>query len=404
MNIKPDKIQIRNFLTIRYNPLDKPLISPATWENFKQKTTDPQGYQSENLLRKSISRSLDKIEGTICVSLSSGIDSTLCLALLRKVFPKRKILAICAVFEDAVDESKIAKQIAEKFEADFKILHMESLFANMPEIIFVTKKPRWNTYSHLVAKEAGRHGKILVTGDGADELFGGYTFRYDKFLKLLKDRDSWSIRVKKYLECHNRDWVPDQQELFGNRIKFDWNEIYKYFKYSFTNPLPSLQQVMLADFNGKLLYDFIPTGKAIYNHYNLVGAPIFLDPDVIRFAQQLPIEQKYDHGKQIGKLILRKITEKLGVKHSNEKLGFSPSLFFDWKNHGKNICQNYLLNRSSNIFHDKIINYEWVVKAFEKIEDDGDVRYLNRIISILALEIWYRIFITKEMKETQTLA
>jgi len=391
-------------LTIRYNPLDRSTIPPATWRDFKQKTSDPEGYQSEDLLKKSILRSFDGIDGTINVSLSSGIDSTLCLALLRNVFPRRKILAICAVFEDTVDESKIAKQISEKFETDFKILHMESLFANMPEIIFITKKPRWNTYTHLVAKEAKRHGKTLVTGDGADELFGGYVFRYHKFLNLLKPRDRWITRVKKYLECHNRDWVPDQQELFGSKIKFDWNDIYRYFRYSFANSLSPIQQVMLADFNGKLLYDFIPTGKAIYNHYDLVGIPIFLDHNVIHFAQQLPVEQKYNHRKQTGKLILRKITQRLGVKHTNEKMGFSPSLFFDWKKHGKDICQTYLLDKSSNIFQNKIINYEWMMKAFKKVEYNEDVRYLNRLISILALEMWYRIFITKEMRESQKLA
>jgi asparagine synthase (glutamine-hydrolysing) len=403
LNTKPDLIQIRNLLTLRYNPLDKSPIPPAAWKDFKQNTPDPEGYHSEDLLKKSIHTSLNKIDGTINISLSSGIDSTLCLALLRKVFPKRKILAICAVFEDAADESKIAKQIAEKFEADFKILPMKSLFVNMPEIIFVAKKPRWNTYTHLVAKEAKRHGKTLVTGDGADELFGGYVFRYHKFRNLLKPRDNWLIKVKKYLECHNRDWVPDQRELFGSKIKFDWNNIYRYFKGSFENPLSPLQQVMLADFNGKLLYDFIPTGIAIYNHYNLVGAPIFLDPSVISFAQKLPIEQKYDPKTQTGKLILRKITHRLWVKHTNEKIGFSPGLFFDWKKHGIDICQTYLLDKSSNIFQNKIINYEWVVKAFEKVEGDGELKYLNKIISILALEIWYRIFVTKEMRESQKL-
>jgi asparagine synthase (glutamine-hydrolysing) len=403
LNTKPDLIQIRNLLTIRYNPLDKSLIPAASWKDFKQKTSDEGGYQSETLLRKSIMKNLNKIEGTISVSLSSGIDSTLCLALLRKVFPKRKILAICAIFEDTFDESKIAKGIAEKFEANFKVLPMKSLFVNMPEIIFVTKKPRWNTYTHMVAKEAKKHGKTLVTGDGADELFGGYTFRYQKFLSLVNSKSSVLEKVQAYLQCHERDWVPDQEKIFGNKIKFDWNNIYKYFKKSFANPLSPLQQVMLADFNGKLLYDFIPTGTAIYNHYKLVGAPIFLNPDVIHFARQLPIEQKYDQSRQIGKLILRKITQRLGVKHVNEKIGFSPNLFIDWKKQGKDICQTYLLDKSSNIFKNKLINYEWTVKAFEKIENDRDVRYLNRLISLLALEVWYRIFITKEMKESQKL-
>ena len=51
----------------------------------------------------------------------------------------------------------------------------------------------------------------------------------------------------------------------------------------------------------------------------------------------------------------------------------------------------------------KIINHNWVIRSFEKVENDGDIRYLNRLISILALEIWYRLFITKEISSSKKL-
>ena len=61
------------------------------------------------------------------------------------------------------------------------------------------------------------------------------------------------------------------------------------------------------------------------------------------------------------------------------------------------------MQKDSNIYQQKLINYNWVLDAVEKIENDGDIRYLNRIISILALEIWYRIFILKEIKSSKKL-
>lgn len=398
-----NKTLIRNFLTIRYNPLDKPLIKPATLKDFQTKTADPDGIISENVLLKSVSKLFPSGKNPLTVSLSSGIDSTLCLGLLRKTYPKRKIIAICGVFEDAHDESKRAKLIAEKFEADFKILYMDSLFTSMPEIIFVSKKPRWNTYQHLVAKEAKKYSDMLATGDGADEIFGGYTFRYEKFLTLSKPHDDWNRKILNYLECHNRDWVPDQHKIFGSAIKFDWNEIYTYFKPFFHNSLEPIHQIMLADFNGKLLHDFIPTGKAISTHYGTKYSSMFLDRDVISFGLQLPIEQKYDSKNKVGKIVLRKISKRLGINHIDEKKGFSPSLLFDWQKHGKDICTSFILDKKSRIFQSKLINYDWIVKAFERVENDGDVRYLNRLISILALEIWYRIFITKELKPSTRL-
>ncbi|MGI0009817.1 MAG: asparagine synthase-related protein, partial [Nitrosopumilaceae archaeon] len=211
MIYKLDKNAIRNFLTIRYNPLEEPPIRPATWKDFQPNFSDPNGYQSEKLLKNSILKLSAQKKGHFVVSLSSGIDSTLCLALLRKAYPQEKIVAICGVFEEGFDESKRAKEIATKFEADFKVVYMDSIFTRMPEIVFISKKPRWNTYQHIIAKEARKYGNILVTGDGADEIFGGYNFRYHKFLNLLRPHEIWKTIIINYLECYNRDWVPAQE-------------------------------------------------------------------------------------------------------------------------------------------------------------------------------------------------
>ena len=400
MNV--NKNQIRDFLTIRYNP-KKNSSNLASWKDFEPKTSDPDGKITEKFLLASIKNSIPDNKKPIAISLSSGIDSSICLALLRKSFPDRKIFAICGVFDSGFDESIEAKKIADTFSAEFKVLQMGSMFTNMPEIISISKRPRWNTYNHLIAKEAKKKTNFFVTGDGADELFGGYVFRYHKFKQLLKSNDSWLTKTKKYLECHNRDWVPDQNKIFGKKIKFNWDEIYNYFKPYFQNNLDPISQVMLADFNGKLLFDFIPTGKAISNYYNIKNIPIFLDKSIIPFAQHLPLNQKYNKNNNKGKLVLRKISKKLGINHIEEKKGFSPSLLFDWQKNGKEICESFLLNKNSNIYKKKLINYDWVLKTFDKVEFDGDIRYLNRLISILSLEIWIKIFVTNEFKSNKKL-
>lgn len=398
-----DKISIRNILSIRYNPEEKPLFPPSSWQDFKTKQTDPIGITTQRLIQNNIKDALEFTDEPITISLSGGIDSTLCLALLRKVLPDKKITAICGVFKRGFDESHVAKKIAKKFQTNFKLVHMGSIFTYMPELISVSRKPKWNTYQHLIAREAKKHSSILITGDGADEVFGGYVFRYNKFNNLSRPRDNWKLKTINYLECHNRDWIPDQESIFAHKIKFNWEKIYNYFKPYFSNPLESLKQVMLADFNGKLLYDFIPAGKTIYDSYNIDHIPLFLEQKLVKFALSLPLNQKYDSKKQKGKLILRKIAKRLEIDHIEQKRGFSPNLLFDWKDKGRKICQNYILQKDSYIFRNKLINYNWVIRAFERVENDGDIRYLNRLISILALEIWYRIFITNEMKRNHKL-
>ena len=397
MKVNLDRTHIRNFLTLRYNPLQNTTRSLANAKGFSTGNSDPDGKLVEKLLLASVNKLTKNKKDVITVSLSSGIDSSLCLALLRKQFPEQKIVSICGVFDKKQDESGRAKEIARKFNSDFKILRIPSLYTNMPELISMTKKPRWNTYTHFVANEAKKYGALLVTGDGADELFAGYTFRYKKFLHLLKPDDTWLSKAKKYLECHNRDWVPNQKLLFDKNIKFNWKTIYSYLKPYFQNKMHPLNQVLLADYNGKLSYDFIPTSNYILKHYSISGGPIFLDKKIISFAMGLPLDQKYNIIQNQGKLILRKLSKRYGVKHIDEKKGFSPDLFSDWKKTGKSICESYIMKSDSRIYEKKIINPNWVLMAFKKIETDNDIRYLTKLVSVLALEIWLRVFITKEL-------
>ena len=399
MRVNP--VSIRNTLTIRYDITEKPVKKPATIDDFKKSFSDQDGRITEKLLNNSF-RKIGKFN-KFSISLSGGIDSSLCLALLRNNFPKARITAISGIFEDAYDESTHAKKLAEKFDADFYPIDMESIYTKMPEIVYIANEPRWNTYNHLIAKQAKKFSKILVTGDGGDELFGGYVFRYKKFLELIKPNDNWKTKTIKYLECHNRDWVPDQKFLFDKGIKFDWDEIYNYFRPYFKNQLEPLKQVMLADFNGKLLHDFIPTGNAIASYYNIDRFSPFLDSEVQSFGLGLPTKSKYNRATDQGKIILRQINKRLKVKFMRSKHGFSPSLIFDWQKFGKEIFMKYAFEKKSNIYTKKIINRDWVIHALELIENDGDIRYLNRITSILALEIWYRIFIKKNLSPRNSL-
>ena len=397
MDHKVDKTQIRNILSIRYNPHDKTQFFRASPSNFKNKYQDDDGLKTQELLKQSILKKIPDDGETITISLSSGIDSSLLLGLLRKTFPKRKIVSICGIFENGFNESKRAKLIAQKFDSDFITVEMDSIFVNMPELINMTKKPRWNSFHHIIAKEAKKHGKYFVTGDGADEIFGGYTFRYNTFLNFLTKNHTWKSRVKFYLDCHNRDWVQDQEKIFSSKINFNWNTIHNYFKPYFQNSLSPLQQVMLADFNGKLLFDFIPTSKSISKYYKLIGTPIFLDDELIKFGLQLPLEQKYSFETNTGKIPLRKIAKRLKIKHIEEKRGFSPSLLFDWQKNGRDIYKIFI-NENSYLVKQKLIDLNWVNSAFNIVENDGDIRYLNRLISIFAVEIWCRMFITKQIK------
>ena len=82
---------------------------------------------------------------------------------------------------------------------------------------------------------------------GGHERFRRYTFRYKKFLATIKslNRPSYEDRIQTYLLCHERDWVPDQEDMFAQtQIKFAWSSIYQLFKKYFDNNLDPLEQVL----------------------------------------------------------------------------------------------------------------------------------------------------------------
>ena len=64
-----------------------------------------------------------------------------------------------------------------------------------------------------------------------------------------------------------------------------------------------------------------------------------------------------------------------------------------WTRHGQRLCKKLLYN--SNIVESGIINQNWIDANIDK--NDLDVRYINKFYGLLALEIWWRLFITKKL-------
>ena len=331
----------------------------------------------------------------ISIALSGGTDSTLILAILRKTFPDIEIEAITIKFAESVDESPVAAKIAQNFEANHHIVYLENYLEELPKAISIIKMPFWDLHWYHVVKKSQSLSKYLASGDGGDELFGGYTFRYKKFLSLTTQNSTPLDKVKAYLQCHERDRVPDQEDLFDAKAEFTWDAIYKTLLPYFDNSLPSLDQVFLADYNGKLLYNFSPVNTRILNHFLVEGISPLLSDLIIGTATRIPNAKKYDQNKNLGKLPLRELLKRYNAISfvTDQKLGFNVDTKNLWELHGKSICTEYLLD--SSIVNDGWINKKWITSHINR--SDLDVRYINKFLGLLAFEIWYRLFVTRDM-------
>ena len=399
-SINPSSIV--NILTLRYDPSISPNLPKKTWQDFESIDEPPNIELIEKFISQDITKKLESFNSKkICIALSGGVDSTLILSELRKLNSDIDIDAISIKFANSIDETSNASKIAEKFEANHHIIYLENYLSELPKAISQIKLPFWDLHWYYVAKKSQTLSNILASGDGGDEIFGGYTFRYKKFLSLTTDNSTPLEKVKAYLSCHKRDRVPDQEFLFAHKSNFSWDSIYKLLLPYFDNPLPRLEQVFVADYNGKLLYNFNPINSRITKNFDInVIAPL-LNENLISYGLRIPNKFKYDKIKNVGKLSLRKLLVKNQADSliSKEKLGFNVNTIALWKSHGHDLCQSYLLN--SRIVEDGWINNEWIKKYINK--DNLDVIYVNKFMGLLAFEIWYRLFVTDEISSNTKL-
>ena len=398
--VKPHSIT--NILTLRYDPSIKPNLPKKIWSDFRPSIQKPSIEFIEKSIKGTIRKHLDiSSVKKICIALSGGIDSALILTLIKKTIPDIQVDAISIKFANSIDETENASKIAAKLDTNHHIIYVENYLRELPKAISIIKLPFWDLHWYYVVKKSQSLSKHLASGDGGDELFGGYTFRYKKFLSLVNNNSTPLEKTKAYLSCHERDRVPDQEKLFGKKSKFSWESIYETLINYFDNPLSPIEQVFLADYNGKLLYNFNPINTKILNHFDVEPISPLLSDDMISYALGIPFQYKYDETTDIGKLSLRKILSKYNIDKliPKEKLGFNVNTLNLWKSFGQSLCKEYLAD--SEITKDGWINKDWINKYIDRT--DLDVRYVNKFLGLLAFEIWYRLFVTKDISANTTL-
>jgi hypothetical protein len=75
--------------------------------------------------------------------------------------------------------------------------------------------------------------------------------------------------------------------MFDTTLQFDWDKIYSIFRQYFDNNLVLLDQVSMADYYRKLMYDFVPRQQKFLEHFNLIGFTPLLEPTIIDMAFKL---------------------------------------------------------------------------------------------------------------------
>ena len=144
MNLDNISTMIKEILSLRYYPSLEIDRKKYTVKDFEPKNTPNYLEHIENLILNTLK---NEIRGEkISVALSGGVDSTLVMALMRKALPDIQIEAISVKFADSIDETKIARTVADKFNANHHIITIDNFLEQLPKAISIIKMPFWDTH------------------------------------------------------------------------------------------------------------------------------------------------------------------------------------------------------------------------------------------------------------------
>lgn len=354
------RLNIPAMLSLRYDP-----TKPTQHKRLTPADFEPLFYNSN--IQELILTTLDVLmpyPKEVSILLSAGVDSRFTLDMFRRFRPETKITAVVVGFEDGpTDENRVALELAYKYDVNCISVTRDKILSDLPKLVKAVNEPRWNLYTFYAYEKCPT--KQVYAGDGADELWSGYVWRYSK-----------TGDVNTYLASHARDRINNMQELLPN---YDEQGIKDLIAPNFTgNRLSYADRCLMADYNGKLLYDYLPTGAALTKLLKKKLDSLFLIPAMIFLATHTPWQKKLDG--EYGKLPLQNI---LGTRIP--KKGFSPPLEKIWYNEGRELYR-YYVNENSQIVKDRVINGEWVAKN----QEPKDAIHINKMLQLVALELWYR--------------
>lgn len=181
----------------KYWDMDFPLASEHA------PVTDEQPYieQVREGLLDAVSTRLEADVPVGCY-LSGGIDSCSILGLAAAC-SQQSVKAFTIGFDsDKYDETPIAREMAEATGADHDVLRLggDDLYGYLEQTLWHTERTVYNTLAvakYLMSRHVNQVGyKVVMTGEGSDELFGGYpAFRRDMFLHGMDSLDERERQV-----------------------------------------------------------------------------------------------------------------------------------------------------------------------------------------------------------------
>jgi len=383
------------------------------------------------LFEKSVSRQMIS-DVPLGAFLSGGIDSSAVVAQMQEI-SKTPISTFNVKFEDAsYDESKIARKVAEKLGTD----HHEIV---MPNATF-TEEIFWNIIDHVgfpfvdssaiptyyVTKEIKKYVKVALSGDGGDELFGGYpvfdwytkiakiplpknlanplhsilskginlpvlngSSGYRQLLKGLSYASKNKAELPFYLHSHFT--VEEFNQFSHADFSFDYKKVFSPEVSNWTD----LRKIMYYRLKVNLPLDMLVKVDRMSMSNSLEVRTPFLDSDL--FEASMRLDDKLLRSKGIGKLVIREMMKDQlpDEVFSHPKSGFSIPLHNYQNEAFKELAYRLLNNKKLASLLPQSVIEETLERGFLTKSDNASIsvyQSAHRLWMLMQLSGWLEKF------------
>jgi len=396
---------------------DIPLIPEHSKISHKKRRKENFTEETEATLLKSVKQRLLS-DVPLGAFLSGGVDSSLVVAMMSKL-SNAPVRTYSVGFQDfAYSELSYAKIIADLYETDHHELILdEGCFAeHLEKLIWIRDGPLSEPADiplHLLAKMAYNNGvKVLLSGEGSDELFAGYPkYAYDRFaplVNLLPKRLTHLIgqllpsrfrRVEVALRslCEGdpadrwAQWFSPftkQEKMALINSNNSWENPTKQYAQH-TQGCNPLDGMLYTDCKLWLPDNLLDRGDRMTMGASVEGRVPFLDHRLVEFAFNLPahIKIKGFKRKWLIKQIALKYLPKLIV--NRRKVGFSVPLAQWFRGKLRDMCYDRICRSNG------LVGQFLARKDLQKILDDHCSNRKDnalKIWTLLGLSIWNDVF------------
>jgi len=343
------------------------------------------------LLNNAVEKRLNIADVPVGILLSGGLDSSLITAISKKY--KEELNTYSIGFNTINDEIGDEFYYSDLVSDDFKTSHIkynisnDDLYHNLDTVISNMSEPMVSQDSSaffLLAKNVSLSNKVVLSGQGADEVFGGY-FWYEQIMKD-QGRNDTEILSKYYFDrtFDNYCNAINKNYISTNNV---FNEINNKFK-EMDQDLPVLDKVLRLELSTLIIDDPVKRVDNMTMSHALEARVPFLDIDLIKFMLSVKSEKKIN---KTNKYYLKKLSERY-LKNEviyRDKFYFPVPPLKIIKDRFYDYCKNVLCSDAA--MERNIYNRKYIDKLIASPNDNFTNLNGNELWHFTLLERWLQL-------------